>query len=265
MKNKKLFAILTLVCFMFTLMPVAAFAAESDLSATASVFATVDSNVDALKGETVDAQISLKNVGGNAYASDKDETVYVWAETVAGQPNDAFEVSKGAADKGNKGVYSVKVKSIKDLTIKFYRAGNYTLKASFQNPLTTKNVEDVVLFAGAADSYKTVNVEGTAPDTAYWGVNVKATGVDEFLTDGEETNKALVVKVDDTHLVPKVCYEIGNRHATLFEGSSHNEFITIYSEPMKEMLEKIGANVTVEEIQFDFNKSISASINAHQH
>ena len=78
-------------------------------------------------------------------------------------------------------------------------------------------------------------------------------------------DKALVVKVDDTHLVPKVCYEIGNRHATLFEGSSHNEFITIYSEPMKEMLEKIGANATVEEIQFDFNKSISSSINAHHH
>ena len=30
MKNKKLFAILTLVCFMFTLMPVAAFAADVD-------------------------------------------------------------------------------------------------------------------------------------------------------------------------------------------------------------------------------------------
>ena len=78
-------------------------------------------------------------------------------------------------------------------------------------------------------------------------------------------DKALVVKVDDTHLVPKVCYEIGNRHATLFEGNNHNEFITIYSEPMKEMLEKIGANVSVEEVQFDFDKSISSSINAHHH
>ena len=29
MKNKKLFAILTLVCFMFTLMPVAAFAGDA--------------------------------------------------------------------------------------------------------------------------------------------------------------------------------------------------------------------------------------------
>ena len=78
-------------------------------------------------------------------------------------------------------------------------------------------------------------------------------------------DKALVVKVNDNHLVPKVCYEIGNRHATLFEGNTHNEFITIYNEPMKEMLEKIGANVTVADIQFDFDKSISSSINEHHH
>ena len=95
--------------------------------------------------------------------------------------------------------------------------------------------------------------------------DVLAINEDNVIAVNIPKDKALVVKVDDTHLVPKVCYEIGNRHATLFEGSSHNEFITIYSEPIKEMLEKIGANVTVEEIQFDFNKSISSSINAHHH
>ena len=95
--------------------------------------------------------------------------------------------------------------------------------------------------------------------------DVLAINEDNVIAVNIPKDKALVVKVDDTHLVPKVCYEIGNRHATLFEGSSHNEFITIYSEPMKEMLEKIGANATVEEIQFDFNKSISSSINAHHH
>ena len=95
--------------------------------------------------------------------------------------------------------------------------------------------------------------------------DVLAINEDNVIAVNIPKDKALVVKVDDTHLVPKVCYEIGNRHATLFEGSSHNEFITIYSEPMKEMLEKIGANVTVEEIQFDFNKSISSSINANHH
>ena len=95
--------------------------------------------------------------------------------------------------------------------------------------------------------------------------DVLAINEDNVIAVNIPKDKALVVKVDDTHLVPKVCYEIGNRHATLFEGSSHNEFITIYSEPMKEMLEKIGANATLEEIQFDFNKSISSSINAHHH
>ena len=95
--------------------------------------------------------------------------------------------------------------------------------------------------------------------------DVLAINEDNVIAVNIPKDKSLVVKVDDTHLVPKVCYEIGNRHATLFEGSSHNEFITIYSEPMKEMLEKIGANATVEEIQFDFNKSISSSINAHHH
>ena len=95
--------------------------------------------------------------------------------------------------------------------------------------------------------------------------DVLAINEDNVIAVNIPKDKALVVKVDDTHLVPKVCYEIGNRHATLFEGSSHNEFITIYSEPMKEMLEKIGANATVEEIQFDFNKSISSYISAHNH
>ena len=95
--------------------------------------------------------------------------------------------------------------------------------------------------------------------------DVLAINEDNVIAVNIPKDKALVVKVDDTHLVPKVCYEIGNRHATLFEWSRHNEFITIYSEPMKEMLEKIGANATVEEIQFDFNKSISSSINAHHH
>ena len=95
--------------------------------------------------------------------------------------------------------------------------------------------------------------------------DVLAINVDSIIAVNIPKDQALVVKVDDIHLVPKVCYEIGNRHATLFEGDNHNEFVTIYSEPMKEMLEKIGANVTVADVQFDFNKSISSSINAHHH
>ena len=67
--------------------------------------------------------------------------------------------------------------------------------------------------------------------------DVLAINEDNVIAVNIPKDKALVVKVDDTHLVPKVCYEIGNRHATLFEGDSHDEFITIYNETMKEMLE----------------------------
>ena len=95
--------------------------------------------------------------------------------------------------------------------------------------------------------------------------DVLAINEDSIIVVNIPKDKALVIKVNNPHLIPKVCYEIGNRHATLFEGNTHNEFITIYNEPMKEMLEKIGANVTVEDIQFDFDKSISSSINEHHH
>ena len=59
--------------------------------------------------------------------------------------------------------------------------------------------------------------------------DILAMNEDNIIAVNIPKDKALVVKVDDTHLVPKVCYEIGNRHATLFEGSNHNEFITTQS------------------------------------
>lgn len=77
--------------------------------------------------------------------------------------------------------------------------------------------------------------------------------------------KALVITVEDTHLIPKVCYEIGNKHATLFRGETDNTFVTIFDEPMKVMLEKIGVLVEEKEVKFDFEKSISSSINNHHH
>ena len=51
MKNKKLFAILTLVCFLFTLMPVAAMA-ESDEPVEATAVADGSDTVVAMVGST---------------------------------------------------------------------------------------------------------------------------------------------------------------------------------------------------------------------
>ena len=80
--------------------------------------------------------------------------------------------------------------------------------------------------------------------------------------------EAIVINIDKNHLnmIAKVCYEIGNKHATLFWGENENEFNTTYNEPTLLMLQKIhGVNAKVEKIKFDFAKSISSSINSHTH
>ena len=67
-------------------------------------------------------------------------------------------------------------------------------------------------------------------------------------------------------MTAKVCYEIGNRHASLFCGRDRNSFITPYSEPMLRMLNQIpGISVTVKQSKLDFDKRISAGVSAHAH
>lgn len=78
-------------------------------------------------------------------------------------------------------------------------------------------------------------------------------------------SKWIYVKVNDEDLIPKVCYEIGNRHATLLKGEGKNEFITIYDEPMEHMLKHLGAEVMVKTMKVDFNRRISSSVNNHHH
>lgn len=86
--------------------------------------------------------------------------------------------------------------------------------------------------------------------------------------------EVIVAKAEDYCLIPKLCYEIGNRHATLFYGDSDMEFITPYNEPMFEMLNKIhrhknGECVRVKAekkvLKLNFDKAISSSINNHTH
>lgn len=80
--------------------------------------------------------------------------------------------------------------------------------------------------------------------------------------------ESIIVTVDPHHLemIAKVCYEIGNRHATLFWGENDHTFITPYNEPTLMMLSKLhGVTATVETISLDFDKAISSSINAHTH
>ena len=80
MKNKKLFAILTLLCFLFTLMPVAAFAAET-------VYAEVneDSEIVAVGDDIV---LDITNGDGAEYYlfAMKDDSVYKNLGITTGRP-----------------------------------------------------------------------------------------------------------------------------------------------------------------------------------
>ncbi len=56
---------------------------------------------------------------------------------------------------------------------------------------------------------------------------------------------ALIIDVPNASLLPKVCYEIGNRHAPFFRGQNDLQFYTPVEQPIKVMLEKLGVTVTI--------------------
>ena len=76
-------------------------------------------------------------------------------------------------------------------------------------------------------------------------------------------------KVSSHHpeMIPKVCYEIGNRHAPLFFGEDSSTFVTPYNEPMLRLLSSfhgVEAWKTVEPL--NFKGQISSQIgHSHHH
>lgn len=80
--------------------------------------------------------------------------------------------------------------------------------------------------------------------------------------------EAIIIDIDREHsfMIAKVCYEIGNKHASLFRGENDLQFITPYNEPTRVMLEKLhGVKVNVKEVKLDFMKSVSKAVHNHTH
>ena len=109
MKNKKLFAILTLVCFMMTLMPVAAFAGSDG-------YVWVDEDSEIVKiNETGDADVTLN-------MSATSGSVYVFAMTAGKTLSTNMEVD------GKTGIVKVdNVTNPDKLTVSFTKQGEYTV------------------------------------------------------------------------------------------------------------------------------------------
>ena len=167
MKNKKLFAILTLVCFMFTLMPVAAFAADYQ----ESYVYTKDANAKEEVGEDVTIQFDFDD---NAVT-----TVYVWFVKDGANVASTKVTGPGTADKG---VFKIEgAKEGTDYNFKFASAGDYTVKAALESPVSTEklnkfdtlaeafaNAESVLM--GLKD-HKTIEITSSSSSRDY-AVNV---------------------------------------------------------------------------------------------
>ena len=183
MKNKKLFAILTLVCFMMTLMPVAAFAADYQ---TSYVY-TVDSDMSVAENEEVGLVFDLD---GDA------TTVYVWfvengynVPTTAAQKytdsdvtgthqnaiSNAPAAGQGAAVPG---IFAISpVDSDVEYDFAFTRSGNFTVYASLVNPnsvsgTTSDKISKVEQKLGTEGDQKKIEVYGDNISTSKYAAKV---------------------------------------------------------------------------------------------
>ena len=80
--------------------------------------------------------------------------------------------------------------------------------------------------------------------------------------------EVLVIQVAKDHpeMVPKICYEIGNRHAPLFYGEDAWSFLTPYNEPILQMVNRFhGVEAKKVTQRLYFEKRISSSIHNHHH
>ena len=176
MKNKKLFAILTLVCFMFTLMPVAAFAA-GELDPETSYFEAVDG----------DQTVKLNKVNGIAdvvgedtskeyveftfdmFASDEtaatastDKTLYVWAVNEAGNASSALKVVGLTAANGEnvwKFASAGNAHTATTAKLQFVREGEYTVYAGVG--ADNAKLEDITPFSC---KFSTITVKAASED-----------------------------------------------------------------------------------------------------
>ena len=137
MKNKKLFAILTLVCFMMTLMPVAAFAANQADGGASYVY-TDENPTEKLNSKSEaysDITFALNDASGRGTTN--SELVYVWVTegSSSGAPSSALKNVAGAeevtlGDNDQATVWKLSVSGIQDTTITLQRAGTFYIHAA---------------------------------------------------------------------------------------------------------------------------------------
>ena len=239
MKNKKLFAILTLLCFLFTLMPVAAFAA---VDAETSSFVAVDGD------QTVKLDnAKTKGVKFDLVVNDADEvatsgTVYIWAETSNGTVTSALEVVDGTAVEGIDNVWAYKADGDDTVVLKFVRTGVYTVYAA--PAATVDAVKDLNKF-DCEFSKITVKTAAADPDT-YFAVM----GEEKVAANGEF--KAVIPAVPNNVASDKIFVNFTDKDGKALKG----ETVTIETNSSSIEVNK-ASDVTNSQGQIDFKVSAS--------
>ena len=238
MKNKKLFAILTLLCFLFTLMPVAAFAA---VDAETSSFVAVDGD------QTVKLDnAKTKGVKFDLVVNDADEvatsgTVYIWAETSNGTVTSALEVADGTAA-GIENVWAYEADGSDVVVLKFVRTGVYTVYAAPAAKVDA--VKDLNKF-DCEFSKITVKTAAADPDT-YFAVM----GEEKVAANGEF--KAVIPAVPNNVASDKIFVNFTDKGGKALKG----ETVTIETNSSSIEVNK-ASDVTNSQGQIDFKVSAS--------
>lgn len=131
---KKLFAILTLVCFALTLMPMTAFATVPvNIDYQESSVFTKDKDAEEKTGEDLTVQFHFVDKSGHT-VDQATGSVYVWF-VKEGSSVAATAVSMGNIKPDDNGVFEIKnPKTNSDYKFQFSNSGNYTVRGAFSNP-----------------------------------------------------------------------------------------------------------------------------------
>jgi len=182
LKNKKLFAILTLVCFMMTLMPVAAFAADADVSVRNSYIYQTDDKTSVTNTvgtkDGVKFTIDVNNAQGKPEST---SVTYVWVTDSNGAITEATVTPANETAKIYN-VYEV-AGGVEEVTITFPEAGDYTVYAGIaKKDAVVSSTSNIAAFA---DPYKITVRPSAAADPDYYyaeGNEAKVQGKDSVKT-----------------------------------------------------------------------------------
>ena len=271
MKSKKLFAILTLVAFMMTLLPVAAFAADEIVAVKGASKIAVNASSKST-GSDVEVTVALRGVNGAATTLKDGEALYIWAERTEDSLSDVDnvkEIEEGvyaikaagkdkitAADFAYAEVLSNGIVKVKDI------AGESTVKVKY----TSSVAGEVTFKAALATSDDVVGQSGVAigSQSFEW----KQLGADVIVLDTDKLPAGVSVDEDKTNedaglYALKGFQADGDEYELTFEVQDKNG-VPLAGEKVTFALNKSGANLNKTEATTDVLGQVKVKVYAYE-